>query len=111
MTDTTGHILVRRIHDSDHDMVDACWQALVAHINISNISDCKPNNILSIGTSFCSKRILGVSEKKSLNSKQGSSDLVGPFERSKFYLLELFGGGDKASGVSISEIVEISHLV
>ena len=110
MTDTTGHILVRRIHNSDHDSVDACWQALVAHINISNISDCEPNNILTIGTSVWSKCILSVSENF-FSSYQGSPDYAGQFERSKFYLRELFGGGDKASSVSISEIVEIGHLV
>ena len=110
MTHTTGHILVSWIHNSDHDSVDACWQALVAHINISNISDCEPNNILTIRTSVWSKCILSVSIKR-LSFNQGSPELVGPFERSKFYLRELFGGGDKASSVSISEIVEIGHLV
>ena len=29
----------------------------------------------------------------------------------KEYLLKLFGGRDKATGVSISEIVEIGHLI
>ena len=118
MTDTTGHILVRWIHNSDHDSVDACWQALVAHINISNISDCEPNNILTIGTSVWSKCILSVSENFLAPIWDRRTMPVRRVRRSfrtvitlMFYLRELFGGGDKASSVSISEIVEISHLI
>ena len=32
-------------------------------------------------------------------------------EKTMIYLLKLFGGRDKATGVSISEIVEIGHLI
>ena len=109
VTNTTGKILISRFHDSNHGTVDASSDALASHINFVNISDSEPDNILTVGTSICSKCILGISKRtfEMYSFAEKHSEL----ENRKIYLLELFGGGDKATSVGVSEIVEISHLV
>ena len=102
MTNTTSKILISWIHNSNHDSVNACSQILVTHINSVYISDCEPDDILTVGTSVRSKCIFRISEQKFLTLKSSKINI---------YLLKLFGGGDKATSVSISVIVEIGHLI
>ena len=64
MTNTTGKILISWFHNSNHGSIDACSDALATHINFVNISDSKPDDVLTAGTSICSNCILGISEKK-----------------------------------------------
>ena len=64
MTNTASKILISWFHNSNHGSVDASSNALATHINFVNISDSEPDDVLTVGTSICSKCILGISERK-----------------------------------------------